>query len=146
MAPARSVISDMKKSIPLLIVGVIIASVVIIIAVFGISVTLFHLTGIDGATATLNNYNDAQWEEVVFTESHPVPDSQGSWDVYYLSTDGREFYTNTKIASRNVNLQLFQDYDVLDYKIELAGFPDNAWGIKAAIAVEQHPTGEAGTN
>lgn len=141
-----SLISNGKKSIPLLIGAVIIASVIIIIAVIGVSVSLFHLTGIDGATATLNNYNDAQWENVVFREAHPVPDSQGSWDVYYLSTDGREFYGNTKVAHQSVNLQLFQEYNVLDYKIELAGFPDNAWGIKEAIAVEQNPTGEAGTN
>jgi hypothetical protein len=50
------------------------------------------------------------------------------------------------VAFQNVNLQLFQDYNILDYKIELAGFPDNAWGIKEAIAAEQNPTGEAGTN
>jgi hypothetical protein len=146
MSWVMSVISDTKRSIPLLIVGVLIASVIIIIAVIGVSVIMFHLTGVDGATATLNNYNDAQWEQVVFKESHPVPNSQGSWDVYYLSTDGREFYANTKVAYQNVNLQLFQDYNVLDYKIELAGFPDNAWGIKEAISVEQNPTGEAGTN
>jgi hypothetical protein len=140
------VMNDMKKSIPLLIVGVVIASVIIIIAVIGVSVSLFHLTGIDGATATLNNYNDAKWENVVFKEAHPVPNSQGSWDVYYLSTDGRQFYSNTKVAHQNVNLQLFQEYNVLDYKIELAGFPDNAWGIRETIAVMQNPTGEAGTN
>ena len=143
MIPVKS---EIKKSIPLLIAGVIIASIVIIVAVIGVSVTLFHLTGIDGATATLNNYNDAQWETIVFVESHPVPNSQGSWDVYYLSTDGRQFYGNTRVAHQSVNLQLHQEYNVLDYKIELDGFPGNAWGIKEAIAVEQHPTGEAGTN
>lgn len=140
------VISETKKSIPLLIVAVLVASVIIIIAAIGVSATLFHLTGVDGATATLNNYNDAQWERVVFTEAHPVPNSQGSWDVYYVSTDGREFYGNTKVSYQHLNLQLFQDYNVLDYKIELAGFPDNAWGIKEAIAIEHNPTGQAGTN
>ncbi len=139
-------VSDTKKSIPLLIVAVFIASVIIIIAVIGISVTMFHVSGTEGAEATVDNYNDAQWEQVVFTASHPVPNAQGSWDVYYVSADGRQFYANTKVASQNVDLQLYQDYNILDYKIELAGFPDNAWGIKEAIAVQQNPTGEAGTN
>ncbi len=129
-----------------MIAGVLIASAIIIVAAIGVSASLFHLTGVDGAAATLNNYNNAQWESVVFRESHPVSNSQGSWDVYYISTDGREFYTNTKVTSKTVNLQLFQEYNVLDYKIELSGFPDNAWGIREAIAVSQHPTGEAGTN
>jgi len=146
LSPVIKVNNENRKSYILLIGAVLAASVIIIVAVIGVSIAMYHFTGIDATEATLDNYNNAQWEQVVFTEYHPVHDSQGSWDGYYVSMDGRWFYTYSKVAYQNVNLELFQDYDVLSYKIELSGFPDNAWGMKEVVAVVRNPTGEAGTS
>jgi len=131
-----------KLSYLYLIGAVAIAAVIIIIAAIGISLALFQFTGIGATEATIQNFNNAQWENVVFTEYHPVYNDQGSWDGYYLSSDGRRFYTNSKLAYQNYNLELFNEYSVYTYKIELSGFPDNAWGIKAVAGTELHPTSE----
>ena len=109
-------------------------------AVVGISFGLYHFTGTEAAGETLNNNANAQREQVVFTEYHPEPDGQGNWDGYYLTSDGRRFYTNSKIASQN--FELLAGYAIVSYKIVLNGYPDNSWGIKEVIGMVQPPTDE----
>ena len=122
-----------------LVGAIIAAAIVIIVAVIGISFGLYHFTGTQGAGETLDNYANAQREQVVFTEYHPDIIGQGNWDGYYLSLDGRRFYTNSKITSQN--FELMAGYSVFSYKIVLNGFPDNSWGIKEVIGMVQPPIG-----
>jgi hypothetical protein len=123
-----------------LVGAIIAAAIVIIVAVVAISFGLYHFTGTEAAGETLNNYANAQREQVLFTEYHPDLIGQGNWDGYYLSSDGRRFYTNSKIASQNFELQA--GYALLSYKIVLNGLPDNSWGIKEVIGMVQPPNDE----
>jgi hypothetical protein len=129
-----------NASLIYLVGAIIAAAIVIVVAVVGISYGLYHLTGTEAAGETLNNYANAQQEQVVFTEYRPGLTGQGNWDGYYLSSDGRRFYTNSKIASQNFELQA--GYSLLSYKIVLNGFPDNSWGIKEVTGMVQPPTEE----
>jgi len=125
------------SSLIYLVGAILVAASVIIVAIIGISFGLYHFTGTGASEETLHNYASAQRELVVFTGYYPDFSGQGNWDGYYLSSDGRRFYTNSKITSQN--FELFGGYTIYSYQIVLNGLPDNAWGIKSVVGMDFPP-------
>jgi hypothetical protein len=129
----RNTISSYLSLVGLLLV----AAVIIFIAVFLITYGLVGFSGVDKAEATMNNYNNAIREQVTFAGYYSLNNPLGHWDGYFISTDGRRFYANSGMIVQNETVGLNKRYEMDTYRIELDGFPDNAWGIKDIVGIDQ---------